>query len=451
MSLRSGFVRRVIAPLWARKERSDYVALAGRLVRRERMDPQERRDLQWEALKSMVERAASVPFYAARFREAGFAPGDLGTWDDFAALPILTKTDIRTHAAELRATDVPGSAVRRRSTSGSTGVPLELVVDRDSVQAKRGVTLYRDEWTGWRLGEGRVVLWGEPPPRRTLRARLRNGILERQIEGDTLNLDRSALLALTRRMQRERPTLIYGHAHSLYLVARFCAEQDLVPSGLRAALSTAMVLSDRERAGIESAFGVPVFDRYGCEELSLIASECEAHEGLHLNTDTLVPEIVPAAGLEGEGRVVVTDLTNRAMPILRYEVGDLATKRGGLCPCGRTYPRWSRIAGRVADYLVTPDGRYVSGISLTDHFATLIPGVQQVQLVQEARDHLTVRAVVTGVFDETSREAVTRLVRERFGEDMRHTVEPVERIDPEPSGKHRFAIRRIPGEDASTL
>jgi len=146
-----------------------------------------------------------------------------------------------------------------------------------------------------------------------------------------------------------------------------------------------MVLHPSERRTIEAVFGVRVYDRYGCEEVSLIASECGEHRGLHMNTDSLHVELL-ADGRRvppgSEGAVVVTDLRNRAMPLIRYRIEDVAVASEESCPCGRTYPLLARVAGRVADYLVTCNGKLISGISLTENFATLIPGVQQVQVVQ---------------------------------------------------------------------
>ncbi len=141
--------------------------------------------------------------------------------------------------------------------------------------------------------------------------------------------------------------------------------------------------------------------------------------------------------------MVVTDLWNYGMPFIRYRVGDMAVLSDEVCPCGRTYPLLKRVTGRIADYLVSPEGRYVSGISLTENFATLIPGLYQAQIVQDAWDHVLIRAVPRPDFGELSRREIARLVRERFGRRMRHDVELVERIRPEPSGKYRFAICKV--------
>ncbi|MGQ9591582.1 MAG: phenylacetate--CoA ligase family protein, partial [Planctomycetota bacterium] len=334
-----------------------------------------------------------------------------------------------------------------RKTSGSTGVSLRFFVDSVSAEHRRGVTLYRDEWSGWRLGEWRAMVWGNPEYVKSRRSRVRNAVLERTFYLDTLRMDEGMMEGFARTVLRRRPSLLFGHAHSLYLFSRFWKENGFPPYRPRGVISTAMVLHDHERRGIAEVFGENIFDRYGCEEVSLIASECEAHRGLHVNTDSLIVEILRDDGSPArpgeEGAVVVTDLWNYGMPFIRYVVGDRAVASGEACPCGRTYPLLERVAGRIADYLVTPEGAYVSGISLTENFATLIPGLYQAQIVQDLRDHVLIRVVPKADFGEESRREIARLIAERFGPHMRHEVEVVEKIPQEPSGKYRFAICKV--------
>ncbi len=120
-----------------------------------------------------------------------------------------------------------------------------------------------------------------------------------------------------------------------------------------------MTLHDWQRSVIEEAFGQPVTNRYGCEEVSLIACECEEHNGLHLNADGVYCEVIPDDRLNAgpnAGRLLVTDLTNRAMPLIRYQVGDVVVPSDRTCACGRGLPLIEQVVGREADYVLTPDG-----------------------------------------------------------------------------------------------
>jgi phenylacetate-CoA ligase len=190
-----------------------------------------------------------------------------------------------------------------------------------------------------------------------------------------------------------------------------------------------------------------VTNRYGCEEVSLIACECERHDGLHVNADGVHVEVLRdgrPAGPGEPGSLVVTDLTNRAMPILRYQVGDVGVLAGRRCPCGRGLPLLERLEGREADYVVTPAGELISGISLTENFALHVPGVAQLQIVQETVTRFRFRIVRGPDFGAASLRSLRELVARRFGPDVHYECELVERIPQEPSGKYRFCISRVP-------
>jgi phenylacetate-CoA ligase len=445
MSL-SPVIRQFIAPLWARHEKSPYLNVARSLKESEKLSPEERRNLQWRKLVSLIEHAwDQSPYYRRRLSAIGFTPGDLKQWEDLWRLPVLCKRDITENIGEMISRNSNREKLLPRKTSGSTGVSLNFFVDDSEFQFKRGVQLFRDQWTGWKLGEWKAMVWGNPAYLHSLRGRIRNSLLERQFSLDTLKMDEAMMEFFASEIFRRKPTLLFGHAHSLYLFACFWRRRQLPAFRFRGILSTAMVLHEHERNVCESVFETPVFDRYGCEEVSLIASECEKHEGLHVNTDALIVEVMkgdrPAHAGE-TGRILVTDLCNRAMPFIRYEVGDTAVPSDQTCSCGRTYPLLKRIAGRVADYLRTPEGEWISGISLTENFATLISGLHQVQIIQEEADFLRLRTVRGPEFNEASVRQITELIQQRFGLRMRFALDYVDSIEPEPSGKYRFSIYR---------
>ena len=439
------FLRALIAPAWAIRERSPYLRVAAAREKEESLSRDERMQRAFHALERMVAYAERhVPFYRERFRKSGVSAADLKSPLDLARFPVLAKQDIRDHGQALISDAYTRESLVAKRTSGSTGVSLHVLADPECMQFRRGIALYRDRWTGWDLGEPRAMVWGNPPPRPGARGWLRRSLLEREFFLDTLRMNEEALDAFALEVLRRRPTLLFGHAHSLFLFARFWRRRGHPAYRPKGIISTAMVLHPHERKEIESVFDTRIFDRYGCEETSLVASECEAHQGLHVNTDGVWVEILDdPRHPELPGRLLVTDLANHGMPLVRYEVGDRARVLDRSCPCGRSYPLLQEIAGRIADYLVTPDGEYVSGISLTENFATLIPGVEQVQVVQDRRDHLLLNLVPDPSFDDTSRDRIHALIAERFGGAMRYDIAFLTGIAPEPSGKFRFAINQV--------
>src|SRR5262249_37617325 len=304
-----------------------------------------------------------------------------------------------------------------------------------------------DEWSGWRFGERVAMIWGNPEYlKRGWRGRLRNAVLERATYLDTLKMNEADLEKFALSLLRRQPLLMFGHAHSVYLFAEFLRSRGINAIRPRGIITTAMVLHRWQRRVIEAVFGCEVTNRYGCEEVSLIACECERHDGLHVNADGVYVEIIrdgrPAAPGE-PGSVIVTDLTNRAMPLLRYKVGDVAALAGRPCPCGRGLPLLERVEGREADYVVTRAGELISGISLTENFAMLVPGIAQLQIVQEAVDAFRFRVVRGPDFGDISLRRVGELVYERFGPRVAYELEYVDRIPQEPSGKYRFCISKV--------
>jgi phenylacetate-CoA ligase len=441
-------VRRLIGPLWAAWEHSPYLRHYRKLLRTQFDAPERIRQRQLQLLVSQLHHAfQTVPFWRETLKRHGIHPRNIRSFDDFRAVPVLTKEDIREHGARLLSDRFEKTALRRKKTSGSTGVSLEVFVDEDCMQEKRACTLRSDEWSGWRFGERVARLWGNPDHlKRGWRGRLRNKLLERNHYLDTLKMNDRAMERFAGMLVRLQPPLLFGHAHSIFLLAQFVRERRIAPIRPRGIISTAMVLHDWQRRLIEGVFACRVTNRYGCEEVSLIASECERHQGLHVNSDGVYVEILcqgrPANPGEA-GSVVVTDLTNRAMPIWRYTVGDVAVATDRLCPCGRGLPLLEKVEGREADYVVTPSGELISGISLTENFAMLVPGIAQLQIVQEAIDQFHFRIVKGRDFGQRSLEEMQALVEERFGAGVRHTCEYVDAILQEPSGKYRFCISKV--------
>jgi phenylacetate-CoA ligase len=444
----AALIRTVIGPLWARWEKSPYLRHL-RWLRRSQFDtPEAIRDRQWAALRELLHHAyATVPFYRERFDRAAIHPDQIRDFADFGRLPVLTKDDIRQHGDALFSRGSDPTTLHRKKTSGSTGVPLEIHLDEAGLQWKRACTLRSNEWSGWRFGERVGILWGQPEYlERGWRGRLRNALLDRERYLDTLKIDKDGLAAFARDLHCRPPSLLYGHAHSVYLFAEYLRGAQHLPIRPHGIITTAMVLHDWQRRSIEEVFGCPVTNRYGCEEVSLIACECERHDGLHINADSVYVELERAGRpvASGEpGSILVTDLANRAMPLLRYQIGDVGTATERSCPCGRGLPLLERVEGREADYVVTPSGRLISGISLTDHFGAAIPGAVQVQIVQETPAAFRFRIVRGPDFGPRSLERIGELVGEWFGPGITYECDFVERILPESSGKYRFCISRV--------
>lgn len=443
MDLHGVLARRFFVPFYERRWGVADRTLERELEQRQFCSSEEIQDAQFSALRDLLAFAAHHnPFYRSRFREVGFEPADFRSFEDLGGLPLLTKDDIRGHGDPMISDGFDRGRMFHRRTGGSTGVPVHVWWDGRAKCFKHLLTRRHDAWAGRRPGTRRAALWGDTNKQYPLKVRVHKILCERTTYLDTLEMDESHLDAFVDQLRRSRPETLIGHAHSIYFFAEHLLHRGIDDIGFDGIISTAETLSDAERDTVESVFGPVVFDRYGCEEVSLIASECEAHDGLHLASEGLYVEV-----LEGDettpGRVVVTDLVNRGMPIIRYEIGDLATTYGGQCACGRGLPRLGRVYGRTSDILYAPDGRRVSGISILDTFVIHVAGVRQAQIVQDRPEHVLLRVVPSKMFSEETTQHIRTAVRDVFGAEMRCTIELVDRIEPTPRGKYQFSICEI--------
>ena len=175
----------------------------------------------------------------------------------------------------------------------------------------------------------------------------------------------------------------------------------------------------------------------------MIASECAAHRGMHTMAEGLYVEVETPDGpaRPGEvGSILVTDLLNFAMPLIRYRIGDMGSWAAGRCPCGRGLPRLEHVAGRVTDFLVGGDGRLVSGVHLATYVVAQRPSLGQVQIRQDQKGAVLFRLKPGRDFDATGDLGYLReATREYLGAACRVVVEIVENLPVEPSGKFLFS------------
>lgn len=447
MSLTPAWARRsIVEPVWTALTGASLRAAWITLEQTQYLPLGTLRDRQ-ETLLQHVTRAAcrDTAFYARRFAEAGVGT-ELRTLSDLRKLPVLTKQDIRRHSAELLSGAPPSGPLLEFRTGGSTGTPLVLFISEEISHQRNAAARRSNLWTGWRVGEPVGAVWGNPVLPRSVKDHLRRELLNPVIYLDTMALTPASVREFAHQWRREKPTLLFGHAHSLYLLARMVEDLELDDIRPRAVLSTSMMLLEPERRLIERVFGLRVFDRYGCEEVGLIGCECEWHAGMHINMDHVVVEFLRADGqpaAAGETAfVVVTDLINDVMPLIRYRVEDMAASMAGPCGCGRGLPMMDRVAGRVADFLIREDGTQVAGVSLIENTLTIIPGIEQMQIIQEQLDRIVLKIVQEEGGAPDARRPLRRYFESTFP-GARIDIERVLTIPREANGKYRFAICKV--------
>jgi len=214
---------------------------------------------------------------------------------------------------------------------------------------------------------------------------------------------------------------------------------------------TSETVLDYQRAAIEEAFGCKVFNWYGNTERAGNITECPKGN-LHVQMEHAITEILGPDGrsaAEGEaGEIVVTGLGNFAFPLIRYRIGDAAVPRGERCSCGRSGPLVGQLVGRVEDYIVTADGRYLGRL---DHIFKDTERVGEAQIVQDRIDHLLFRVVPRPGFGQEDVAQILSAARERIGSAFHVEIQLTEKIERGPNGKFRFAVNQLNMRDRILL
>ncbi len=447
MSVMSSLSRHVFHPLWDLKDGSRRLQVLRELERSQWLPQATLRARQRERLQHILAYAAAhSPYYERIFRQSRFDPAHFEE-AAFMRLPLLTKSIIRSCTAEILSRQFTREELGEHKTGGSTGVALTTYFDRDWLEIRTADALRSDQWAGAFHGMKVAALWGNPPVARSAKERLRRFLIDRFVFLDTIDLNARSLAQFVHAWRRERPEVLFGHSHSLYMLARYLKDERITDLRPRGIVSTSMMLVAHERALIEEVFGCRVTDRYGCEEVGLIACECERHEGMHLDIEHLYIEFLredgsPAAAGE-EGAIVLTDLYNRGMPFIRYRIEDVGVWTQRPCSCGRGLPLMERVTGRVADYLKRRDGSLVAGVSLVERTLTAISGIEQLQIVQPSREEIVLNVVRAADFTAASEAALVAEFRSVFGEGITFRTQFLERMPQERSGKYRFSICQV--------
>ena len=308
-------------------------------------------------------------------------------------------------------------------------------------------SLRSDSWANWNIGDKCAAIWGNPPKPRTLKEYIWYKFIDRMVYLDTMNMNNASMSEFVSLWDKEKPQVIFGHSHSIFVLAKYLEDNEIIHLRPKGIISTSMMLIPSERKIIEKVFSCPVTNRYGCEEVGLIASECEKHNGMHLNIEHLYIEFLDddnnRVPLGEPGKIVVTDFSNHGMPLIRYRVEDVGILSGRQCECGRDTPIMDKLVGRVADFIKKVDGSLVAGVSLVERTLTAYEGIEQMQIVQDKLEQIVLNIVKAPTFSDETEDKVLDEFRAVFGGSVDIKINYIENISQEASGKYRFSICNV--------
>lgn len=369
--------------------------------------------LQFRKLKGLLSHAyENVPFYRARFKELGVDPNDIQSIADLRKIPTVTKDHIRnTPLSQLISREVSADSCKKVSTSGTTGAPVTVMVDDNSVGSRAACVARVRDAIGLDPWDHGAVLnfMGSRNRDSSLKDRLASWALRRKNRysrqfyftyDSTEILD--DLMKFEPKVVDAQPSYLRNLMNALKRTGKFL--------DLKMTISDGDILDSATRREIELFFGCPTYDFYGTRETGPLAWQCKSREGFHMNIDTHVFEFIDEEGSQcspgEEGTLVVTCLDNHAFPLVRYEIRDVASYEDSICSCGRSLPLITNIEGRISDFLTLSDKKRISPRKIVSSMRE-IADLPSFQLAGTGPDEVTVRLFSETVPDQVIQRVVT--------------------------------------------
>jgi phenylacetate-CoA ligase len=411
----------LLLPAWERLvRRRETLTYLAELDQSQWLSAEERAEQDIDALRSLLSYAGrNVPYYKEAFRAARFDPRGVTSRKDLLELPLLTREIIRERYDDLVDPAHRGKNLKK-GTSGSTGTPLKFEYSVDSECWRQAVKMRGYGWAGYRPGLKTFYYWASVSAAKpNLKIRV-DRALRREVFIDSMRQDEASRRAALDAFRRMRPEIVVCYTQSCAQFARWILDRRLRDWPDVRVICGAEGVLPADRAVLARAFGPDIFETYGSRETMLIGAECEAHAGMHLSEENLFVEISKGGqpALPGEaGDVVITDLHNYGMPMIRYVNGDVAIFAGDeRCSCGRGLRRLERVDGRRADTMRDREGNVVPGIVFHVLFSDARQEiVSQFQAIQREDGAVRLKVVRGRDFTEDAFESVKR----RFGDYLR--------------------------------
>lgn len=444
------FAREIFAALYSLKVRNQRFGKAFReemrlLQENEKLSGEEKARRQFADLKETLRYAYEhVPYYHSLFDQINFHPDDLRSLADLEKIPLLERDVVRSKNAELHSTTFAGPKFSHR-TSGTTGTALSFTLSEEANQRHYGCFWHHYGWVGMRRGRRLATFGGHPlvhPDRQKPPFWLFDAA-ENELYFSIQHISPKNAPYYVEQLLRFKPELIRGIPSFLNLIAQYMIDNKITYSP-RGVFTYSETLLERQRKVIEQAFNCAAYNFYSNGERSGHVLQCP-HGRLHVMTETSVIEIVRADGSPAEvgevGELAITNMINRAMPLIRYRIGDTGImSREQRCPCGRETPILESLTGRTNDFLVTGDGRRIRPIGV--FMGT--PMVKAAQFVQEEAGSVVVKVLPREGFSPEDQKKVVEELEAELGHSTHYQIEIVDELPFGSNGKLQHIVSKVP-------
>ncbi len=392
-------------------------------------DPQALGEKAESRLSELLEHACSTTPYYRKFKGS----------TELREFPIIRKETVRENYTSFFSTAYKKGSLIPTHTSGSYGTPFTFYLTPEKKSRQLAEVIHFGRWAGYDIGVKHALVRISPKNKLSM-------AMQNQVIINPTRMDEHWFEKQRNVLRRKTIEVIVGFPSVIGPLASYCHSRGDRPHdfSLRGILLTGDPLSEAVREKIEEVFGGIVLSRYSTEELGVLAHECVAGRRHHLNLASYVFELLATeddspVSPGDPGRVVVTDLFSHAMPLIRYETGDLAILSAESCHCGLELPFFERVEGRSVETVYDPRGGRISPYAISCSMQDL-SDILQFQFIQEGKDSYTMKLRTLKSFAQHG------MIRERLmkilGEDARLKIDHVSSIPPLPSGKRPYVVNK---------
>jgi len=387
-------------------------------------------------------------FYNEHWKAGGEERRATSVYPELNGLPIVNKEDLRARSRDFPLDSFTGRVLPVQS-SGSTGVPMTFFRSGQQESWFWAIRFRMWQWAGYELGDPYLVI--NLNQRLAWKKKLQDLLFRCcYLSYNANNEDSQHILACLR---RRKIVHLNGFSSTLLVLARYMKQNGIENPGVRSITSTGDDLFPDQKKFVEAVFGVGVTDYYGAGGEGVhLASQCEYGSQYHVHMENSIVELIrdgrPARPGE-TGSVVVTQLDNYPMPLIRYDLGDIATASDNApCPCGRALQTIESINGRACDIVCTPNGAaLLPQFFFIGAFKTL-EKVDRYQIIQERLDRINIKLVASPGCDQPKCErALANEVTQATRGSLKVEFDWVHEIPLSGRGKFRPVISRLSSSD----
>jgi phenylacetate-CoA ligase len=410
-----------------------------RLVMNQRLTQVELEALREKRLRAVIRNAYEhVPYYRSLFRSEGISPDEIRTVDDLRKVPVTSKNDLRAGGVERIASEWADlSKCIPSTTSGSSGQPFTVYRTQDEFLKRRLLILAALISIGYGPTDKLMLVGPQRPEKKEFYTRL--GLFREEALPLSMPFEEQI-----RRMKDFQPSIMWGYTSAIRALIHDLGYplRELVDPKIL--ITSAEVCDAVLKKRLETDLDAEIFDFYLAEECGLIAWECPAHNGLHLNSDHFILELGDRgepSGSGGAGAAFVTSLYGFVMPFIRYDLGDLIVLSDKKCSCGCSFPLIEHPIGREDDVLILPSGKILSTMQFT-WILEQLPAIDQWQVIQESEQHFVLKLVMGSELGQESIQTIQARFLDYFAEPVRLDIQFVDYMEHE-SGKFKSFISKV--------